>query len=192
MLLYFFSMYAFVFWCEDVIFVISPRESQRPPTTSLTVVLSPSSKISCWQHCHFPWSELLEKLPKKVTFQNLGQNYISYIASSSWGGIGSLPWKSACPVVVLSDLLLAEIGTAAVMPKTGFPVRETITEKNVVGVTYDFLDANAHKSFNGKALISVCSMGNKNRHVKNCTRLCTPPHTLEWRRCGLIFKRRNS
>ena len=133
-------MYAFVFWCEDVIFVISPRESQRPPTTSLTVVLSPSSKISCWQHCQFSWSEPLERITKKAIFRNLGQNYITYIANSSWGGIGSIPWKSECPVVVFSALLLAEIGTAAVMPKTGFPVRETITEKNVVGVTYDFLD----------------------------------------------------
>ena len=87
-------MYAFVFWCEDVIFVISPRESQRPPTTSLTVVLSPSSKISCWQHCQFSWSEPLERITKKAIFRNLGQNYITYIANSSWGCIWSIPWKS--------------------------------------------------------------------------------------------------
>ena len=41
--------------------------------------------------------------------------------------------KNACPVVVFSRLLLAEIGTAAVIPKTGFLLRTTITERDVVG-----------------------------------------------------------
>ena len=33
--------------------------------------------------------------------------------------------------------VLAEIGTAAVMPKTGFPITATTTERDVVGVTCD-------------------------------------------------------
>ena len=49
--------------------------------------------------------------------------------------------------MVFSDLLLAEIGTAVVMPKIGYLLRTTtITERDVVGAGSDSLDAPCTKT----------------------------------------------
>ena len=42
--------------------------------------------------------------------------------------------------MVFSNILLAEIGTCALIPTAGFPVRTTKTERDVVSATFDSLD----------------------------------------------------
>ena len=77
----------------------------------------------------FPTLCLLKSNPKKETYRCISHIVAVYIYTSLWLGTGSLP---SCTVVVFWDLLLAEIGAATVLPKTGSPVRPTITESDVV------------------------------------------------------------
>ena len=71
----------------------------------------------------FPTLCLLKSNPKKETYRCISHIVAVYIYTSLWLGTVSLP---SCLVVVFCDLLLAEICTTAVLPKTCSPVRDNV------------------------------------------------------------------
>ena len=71
----------------------------------------------------FPTLCLLKSNPKKETYRCTSHIVAVYIYTSLWLGTVSLP---SCLVVVFCDLLLAEICTTAVLPKTCSPVRDNV------------------------------------------------------------------